>query len=124
MTINFNSDDDLPSIKTLDHHNILMYWFNRKSVSKECIVYYYWYFLDKRFKFPLDVCNGCHDILMVPMNLSDITLLNNYGVDCCCIINEISKNEAMGLSKKMQICMRKVEYYIRYKNFLSCIKYW
>ena len=124
MTINFNSDDDLPSNKTLDLHNILIYWFNRKTVSKECIVCYYWYFLDKRFKFPPDVCNGCHDILMVPMNLSDITLLNNYGVDCRCIINDISKNEAMGLSKKIQICMRKVEYYIRYKNFLSCIKYW
>ena len=57
-------------------------------------------FLDKRSKFQLDVCNGSHDILMVPMNLSDITLLKNCNVDCRCIINEISKNEAMGLSKK------------------------
>ena len=89
-----------------------MYWFNRKTASKECVVCYYWYFLDKRSKFQPDSTNGCHDILIVPMNLNDITLLKNYGVDCRCIINEISKNDAMGLSKKnMQICMRKVEYY-------------
>ena len=93
-----------------------MYWFNRKTASKECIVCYYWYFLDKRFKFQPDVCNRCHDILMVPMNLSDITPLNNYGVDCRCIINEISKNEAMGLSKNMQICMRIFMYKIWVKN--------
>ena len=77
-----------------------MYWFNSKTASKECVVCYYWYFLDKRSKFQPDVCNGSHDILMVPMNLSDITLLKNYNVDYRCIINKISKNEAMGLSKK------------------------
>ena len=34
------------------------------------------------------------------MNLSGITLLNNYGVDSRCTINEINQNEGHGFIKK------------------------
>ena len=30
-------------------------------------VFHYWYFLDERFKFEANVCNGCHDVLMMSM---------------------------------------------------------
>ena len=30
------------------------------------------YFLDKRFNLQADACNGCYDLLMMFMNLSDI----------------------------------------------------
>ena len=36
---------------------------NKKSVSKECGVCYYWYFLDEGFVFQQDVCNRCHGAL-------------------------------------------------------------
>ena len=49
-------------------------------------------FLDKRFKFQQDVCNGCHDILMMPMNLSNIDVLNIHNADYCCIVSGISKS--------------------------------
>ena len=45
---------------------------NEPSKSKECDICHYWYFLDKKFKFQQDACNGCHDLLMMPMNLSGI----------------------------------------------------
>ena len=49
------------------------------------------------FKFQPNVCNRCHDLLMMSMNLSDIAILNNESADYHCIISRISKNEAMNL---------------------------
>ena len=60
---------------------------NKTSESNECDICHCWYFLDKGFKFPPDVCNGCHDILMMSLNLSGIAILNIHGVDYCCIVN-------------------------------------
>ena len=52
---------------------------NKTSESKEWDICQYWYFLDKGFKFQTNVCNGCHDLLMMSMNLSDIAILNIKG---------------------------------------------
>ena len=60
---------------------------NKTSASKECIICHHWYFLDKRY----------HDVLMMSMNLMNISILNNHGVDYRFIINRIRKSEAMGL---------------------------
>ena len=49
---------------------------NKTSESKECDVCHYWYFLNKGFKFQPNVCNRCHDLLMMSVNLSDIATLN------------------------------------------------
>ena len=38
-------------------------------------------FLDKEFKFQSDVCNGCHGVLLVSMNLINIVFLNICGVE-------------------------------------------
>ena len=48
----------------------------KKTQPKECNICYYWCFLDKGFKFQQDVCNGCHDLLRMSMNLSNIDILN------------------------------------------------
>ena len=42
---------------------------NKTSASKECDVCHYWYFLNYSFKFQPNVCNRCHDLLMMPVNL-------------------------------------------------------
>ena len=70
---------------------------NKTSASKECDICHHWHFLDKGFKFQLDVCKGCHDVLMMPIKLNDIAILNIRGVDYRCIINRISKNDAVNL---------------------------
>ena len=68
---------------------------NKKSESKKCDIFYYWYFLDKWFKFQSNVCNRCHDIFMMSMNLSDIAILNSKGADYRCINSGISESEPM-----------------------------
>ena len=59
---------------------------NKTSESKECDICQYWYFLNNGFKFQPDVCNRCHDVLVMSINLSDIAVLNINGVDYRCII--------------------------------------
>ena len=49
---------------------------NKTSASKECDICHYWHFLNKGFKFQPNVCNRCHDLLMMSMKLSNIAILN------------------------------------------------
>ena len=72
---------------------------NKTSASKECDVCHYWYFLNCNFKFKPNAFNRCHDLLMMSVNLSYITILNIAGSDYDCIISLISKNEVINLLK-------------------------
>ena len=42
-------------------------------------------FLDKGFKFQPDVYTGCHNVMMMSMNFTDIAILNIQGADYCYI---------------------------------------
>ena len=79
---------------------------NKTSASKHCDICHYWYFLND---FP-NVCNRCHELLMMSMNLSDIPTLNIKGSDYCCIIGLISKNEAINLMQNADLT-KKAEHY-------------
>ena len=68
---------------------------NQKSVIFVTISVY---FLDKKFKFQPGVCNGCHDVLMMSMNI-----LNIYGADYCYIISGISKNQVISLMESIDL---------------------
>ena len=50
---------------------------NKTSKSKECDICYYWYFLNNHFKFQPNVCSGCHNLLIMSMNLSDIAIIKH-----------------------------------------------
>ena len=66
-------------------NNTKMLYYDRIDVSegihinktikwKKCDICHYWYFLNKGFKFQSYICNRCHDILVMSMNL-DIAIL-------------------------------------------------
>ena len=76
---------------------------NKTSASKECDICYYWYFLNYIFKFQPNVCNGCHDLLMMSVNLSDIPILNIKVSDYCCIISLISKNKVINFMQNADL---------------------
>ena len=46
--------------------------------------------------------------LMISIDLNSIATLNIHGIDCQCIINGISKSEAINIWKKMLIKMNKI----------------
>ena len=89
---------------------------NKTSVSKECNICHYWYFLDKAFKFQPYVCNGCHDVLMISMNLMNIN-----GVDYRCIITRISKGKAVILLQKVDL-NKKGSAFLTHKLLFSNVK--
>ena len=76
---------------------------NKTSASKECDVCHYWYFLNYSFKFQPNICNRCHDLLMMSVNLSDIAILNIKDSNYRCIISLISKNEAINLLQDAEL---------------------
>ena len=71
--------------------------------SKECDICHYCYVLDKGFKFKLNVCNGCHDLLMMSMNLDNIAILKIRSADYHCIISRIMKSEAINLMQNANL---------------------
>ena len=81
---------------------------SRTSKSKKCDIFRYWYFLNKGFKFQPNVCNRCHDLLMISMNLSDIAILNIKSADYCCIVGGISKSEAINLMQNIDLTEKSI----------------
>ena len=45
---------------------------NKTCESKECGICHYWYFLYYSFTFQPNVCNRCHDLLIMSINLNDM----------------------------------------------------
>ena len=45
---------------------------NKTSAPKDCDICHCLYFLNYSFRFQLNVCNRCHDLLMMSVNLSDM----------------------------------------------------
>ena len=76
---------------------------NPTSEPNECDICRYWYFLDIGFKFQPNVCNRCHDLLMMSMNRSDIAILNIKGSNYSCAISRISKNEVINLMQNTDL---------------------
>ena len=74
---------------------------SKRSKSKGCDICHYWYFLSKGFKFQSYVCNRCHDLMMMSINLSNIS--NIKGADYDRIISEITKSEAINLIQNIDL---------------------
>ena len=68
----------------------------RSNKSKECMICLY-RFSNHEFKFQDSACNGCHDLTMVSVNISDISMISIKNVVYRCIIYNISKSEAINL---------------------------
>ena len=66
----------------------------KSKKTKECMISYYWLY-NHGFKFQDSVWNGCHDLTILSVNISDIAIITVKNVDCCCIIHNISKSKAI-----------------------------
>ena len=83
---------------------------NKASASKECNICHYWHFLNYSFKFQPNVCNRCHDLLMMSRNLTDIAILNIRGSNYRCIISLIIKNGDINLMQNANL-IEKAKHY-------------
>ena len=62
------------------------------------MIWHYFYF-NHGFKFQDYVCNGCHDLTMLSLNISDIAIITVKNIDYRCTIYNISNSETINLSK-------------------------
>ena len=78
-----------------------MLYYDRIDISKEidpaksnddteCMICHLW-LCNHGFKRQDYVCNGCHDLTMLCLNISSIATITVKGVDYRCIIPDISK---------------------------------
>ena len=69
----------------------MLYWFKqidlsegidvvKSNNSRECIFHHYCYF-NHGFKFQNFVCNGCHDLLMLCLNISNVAIFSVTGIN-------------------------------------------
>ena len=56
-------------------------------------------FFNRGLKFQDSVCNGCHDLTKLNVNISDIAIITIKNVDYHYVIYNISKSESINLSK-------------------------
>ena len=54
-------------------------------------------------KFQPTLCNRCHNVLMMPIHLNDITILNIHRINNRCITSEISEIEDVNLLKNADL---------------------
>ena len=70
----------------------------KSNRSKQCMICHYSHF-NHGFKFQDSVCNGCHDLTILYLNISDIAVITVKNVDYCCIIHNISRSETTNVLK-------------------------
>ena len=68
---------------------------NKRIESEKCDLCHYWFFKDVGFKFEKNVCNKCHDLLMMAHSLKTIAILSGKGVTFRCLLRGVSKNEGL-----------------------------
>ena len=68
----------------------------KNTRRRECMICHYWLF-NHGFKFQDSVCNGCHDLTMLSVSISDIAIITVKNVDYRCIIHNIIKSEVINL---------------------------
>ena len=64
----------------------------KSNNSKECMICHYWFF-DHGVKFQDYLCNGCHDLSILYLNISNIAIITVKNIDYRIMYN-ISKSEA------------------------------
>ena len=69
---------------------------DKSNSSKKCMICHYCFF-NHGFKFLDSVCNGCHDLTTLCINISDIAIITVNNVDYLCIIYDTNKSEEMNL---------------------------
>ena len=67
------------------------------------MIFHYWYFLNLNYAYEPEVCNGCHNILMITYELENIAIPNVKGVDYWCVLWNITRNDAANRSNNSKL---------------------
>ena len=73
---------------------------SKSNNSKKCMIYDY-QLSNHGFDFQDYVCNSCHDLTKLSVNINDIPIINVKNGDYHCIIESITKSEEVNLLKTL-----------------------
>ena len=76
---------------------------NKTNASKECDIYYYWYFKDIDFKYEQHLCNVSHDLMQKATNFNDATIISVKGSDYRIYFWYMSKYNAINIKKNSNL---------------------
>ena len=48
---------------------------NKTNKSKECMLFHYWYFLDKNFSYGPYLCDGCYNMMQKSIDSKNIAIV-------------------------------------------------
>ena len=71
----------------------------KANESNKCDICHYWYFLEKRFKFESNLCNGCGYLMQKAMDLTDVPIVSIKGIIYRINFWLMSKDDAINLMK-------------------------
>ena len=75
---------------------IKRFYPTKRNNRKEGLIFHLWF-----FKFQDSVSNGSHDWTILCLQISDVAIITVKNVDYCCIIQNMSKSEAINLLEKV-----------------------
>ena len=70
---------------------------NKTNASKECKIYYYWYFKGIGFNYEPYICNGCHDLMQEAINFNDVAIVYVKGSAYRIHFWYVSKDDAISI---------------------------
>ena len=76
---------------------------NKTNAIKECNICYYWYFLDKHFKYEPYLWNRCHDLMQKAMNFNDVTIASVKESDYRNHFWQKTKNDTINIMKNSNL---------------------
>ena len=62
-------------------------YHSKSNESNECKICHHRFF-NHGFKFQDSVCSGCHDLIMLSVNINDIAIVTVKKIDYRCIISK------------------------------------
>ena len=75
--------------------------------SKECMLYHYWYFLDKNFSYGPYLCEGCYNIIQKSINFKNIAITHIKKSVYRIYFSYMSKRKAKILTKNSNLIDKK-----------------
>ena len=80
---------------------------DKSDKSKECMLYHYWYFLDKNFSYGPYLCDGCYNIMQKCYKLKNFSVIHVKGSVYRFFFLYMSKREAKKLMTNSNLIDKK-----------------
>ena len=80
---------------------------NKTNESEECMLYHYWYFLNKNFSYGPYLCDGCYNIVQKSISFKNIAIVHVKKSVYRIYFQDMNKREAKKLMANSNLIDKK-----------------